>query len=210
MRRSKKSSLRSRTADLVLHKILQGGVAEGRLNESELALKLGVSRTPLREALLSLQQIGIVQQATRGFVLPGISRRLVREHYPLIATLEALAVRSQTASSIDIRRLRESNSRFASQAESSHALALDNEFHDLLISGCQNQLLVRIAHGLKYQVSRIESLYMRNLDHVAPSAEQHGEIVDALARGDTGLAAFRVEDHWLAGMHRVLEQFDWQ
>ena len=210
MRQSEGSPLRSRTADLILHEILRGRVTEGRLNESQLALKLGVSRTPLREALLSLQQTGIVQQSTRGFVLPAISRRLVREHYPLIATLEALAVRSLTASSVDLQRFRELNSSFETQAESSRVLALDNEFHDLLISACQNRLLVRIVHGLKYQISRIELLYMRNLDHVGSSAQQHGEIVDALACGDTGLAASCVEDHWLAGMHRVLEQLDWQ
>lgn len=91
-----KLPLREELRQAVLQRILRGVLPPGsRIIESKLSEELGVSRTPLREALLHLEQQGFVRSdLARGFSVEPLSQQEVREIYPIIWTLEGLALRS--------------------------------------------------------------------------------------------------------------------
>src|SRR5215469_11142131 len=80
----------------LLDRIVRGELAPGaRIKELQISEELGVSRTPLREALLRLEREGFVRsELARGFSVEPLSAREIRESYPIIAALEALAMRS--------------------------------------------------------------------------------------------------------------------
>jgi DNA-binding GntR family transcriptional regulator len=206
--RKRPSSLRSRVAQSLVRVIVDGGVDSGRVNESQLARKLGVSRTPLREALLSLERSGLVQESERGFILPPISRRSIRELYPIIADMEALAVRTGRASKQELDALRKTNRSFAAMEQPGTALRVDMKFHDVLTATCRNRLLLQMIHDLKLQIARVERLYLGTPAHVQRSAKQHREIIEVLSGGDSVRAASLVQLHWIAGMERLLEDLD--
>src|ERR1051325_2832796 len=88
-----RSRLRDDIADRIATLIVDGELAD-RLKEVELASQLGVSRTPLREALLMLEREGlVVSEVNKGFRVAALSESRVRELYPILGTLEGLAVR---------------------------------------------------------------------------------------------------------------------
>src|SRR5215475_8821255 len=85
-------SLRASVSGKLLDLLISGQVPPGRVNESELARKIKVSRTPLREALVALESAGFVLSQERGFAIPVLRSIEIREIYPIIASLEALAL----------------------------------------------------------------------------------------------------------------------
>jgi len=93
---SKDAPIRTDLRRIVLERIVSGTLAPGvRIKEARLAEELGTSRTPLREALIKLEQEGFVRsELAHGFTVEPISGREVREIYPLLWTLETLALRS--------------------------------------------------------------------------------------------------------------------
>src|SRR4051794_27947375 len=94
MRPVLRSRLRDDIVDQLAELIIDGGLSE-RLKEVDLAGQLGVSRTPLREALLVLERDGLVaSEANKGFRVVPLSEQRVRELFPILGALEALAVRT--------------------------------------------------------------------------------------------------------------------
>src|SRR4029079_15824664 len=89
-----RSRLREDIVDRLAGLIASGELDRERLKEVELARQLGVSRTPLREALLILESEGVgVSEAHKGFRVAALSEARVRELYPILCALEGLAVR---------------------------------------------------------------------------------------------------------------------
>ncbi|HEU4537786.1 MAG TPA: GntR family transcriptional regulator, partial [Polyangiaceae bacterium] len=111
-----RSRLRDEVVRELATRIASGSLAEAeRLKEVELAAELGVSRTPLREALLVLEREGLVEsEVNRGFRVTALSEGRVRELYPILGALEALAVREGGARlAARAGELREANGRLA-------------------------------------------------------------------------------------------------
>lgn len=97
---SPKRPLRDHVKHQVLERLVRGMLPFGnRINETVLAEELGVSPTPLREALLHLQREGFVRSDTaRGLTVRPLSQHEVRETYPILCTMECLALRTGEAS----------------------------------------------------------------------------------------------------------------
>lgn len=194
--------LRAKILDL---EILPGS----KVNEAELSAELGVSRTPLREALRTLESEGLVwAEHNRGFWIAPLRAEEVSEIYPIICVLEGLALRegaivlrSRVSQLQEInRRLRGSSTRPLS------ARRLDSEFHDVLVSSCHNRQLLSLIAGLKRRTRRYEATYMRESALVVESCKQHAEIVEALEAGDIGRAAAALEANWKFGMTALLSR----
>ena len=106
-----RAPLREDVRQIILDRILSGELPPGcRITESRLAAELGVSRTPLREALFNLESEGFVRSdLARGFSVAPLSVREVRESYPILQTLEVLAFRSigqlAVTTAPDLRRI---------------------------------------------------------------------------------------------------------
>ena len=169
------------------------------MNESELAVALGVSRTPLREALLGLEREGfLTSEAGRGFFVLPLTVRDAEELYPILWTLEGAAL--EAAGAFDENRLSELRAVNAelkrAEREPGEALRLDREWHDVLLGGCDNARLLALIAILKDQACRYETAYMQCSGRVILSTGQHEAVVKALEAGDSRAARVELERNW--------------
>jgi DNA-binding GntR family transcriptional regulator len=201
-----RAPLRQEVRRVVLRGILHGSLPPGGdVNEAELAAQLGVSRTPLREALLGLESEGFLQSSVgRGFTVVPLTERDVEEIYPTLWTLEGLALQgAPLPSSARIQQLSDLNAELEAATKSPEkALALDRKWHTLLLSGCRNRLLLDMIRSLKELAERYELAYMRHSGFVPFSAKQHRAVLRALRKKDVGSAVAHLADNW-----RVSQQF---
>src|SRR5215471_16913447 len=165
--------------------ILSGGLKPGsKIIESRLATTLGVSRTPLREALLHLEREGLVRSdLRRGFTVEPLSARDVRETYPLLAALECFAVRS-SAEFVPplLPSLERLNERFRRTRSPKQALELDAQWHDTLMSSSRNSRLTALVASLRMAIRRYEHIYMSDAGMIPTSAGQHDAILKAFRK----------------------------
>ena len=198
--------IRAQVRRVLLDGMLRGNPAPGSsINESELSARLGVSRTPLREALLSLVGEGFLEaEPGKGFFVLPLHAREVEDLYPVIAALEVLALRSSPPfSASTLKKLSALNETLKSAHEDAEAaLRVDGRWHEALLSGCGNRRLLDTIRGLKYHAQRYESAYMRRSGRIIQSVAQHRAIVRALREGDLDEAGRRLEANW-----RISQEF---
>jgi DNA-binding GntR family transcriptional regulator len=202
-----RSPMRADLYRALLDRIVRGELAPGaRIKELQISGELGVSRTPLREALFRLEREGFVRsELARGFSVEPLSPREIRESYPIIAALEALAVRScaPVLSSL-IERLTTLNAEFAASAGPEHAIDCDKRWHETLISGCPNRRLNQIIAELRSTLGRYERFYMMDAVLISSSARQHARVTDAITTGELEAAVNALADNWRFGMETLL------
>lgn len=197
-------SLRDRVYAQLLDAIVAGAIPPGsRLRDRDLAAELGVSRTPVREALQRLEAEGLVQ------TMPGALTRVApldvrdaREAVPVIAALHAAATRAAVGrlASPDVGVLRLANTSFASALAAQDtlaALAADDAFHEVFVRVAANGELRRTLERLTPRVRRLELARFRSLLG-RESAHQHDAIIAAAVRGEAARAASLVEENWLS------------
>lgn len=195
-----RSPIRSQVRRVLLEGMLRGDPAPGSsINESTLSQELGVSRTPLREALLNMVGEGFLSASPgKGFFVLPLSAREVEDLYPVIAALEVLALRSSPPlDSAHLKRLAAINQELESgRNDGERALRADERWHEALLAGCGNRRLLETIRGLKYHAQRYEAAYMRHSGRIIQSVAQHRAILRALREGDIDEAARRLEANW--------------
>lgn len=208
-----RSPLRTRIQHVLLEKILDGELEPGeQVNLSEVADDLGVSRTPLREALLGLQQEGFVGYTPgKGFRLLPLSAREAVNLYQIAGTLEALALDTTAPSSFDelIGDLEHANSRLREvQGQPTAMIKWDGHFHTTLISCSSNDDLVNLigrirARLYRYRLYGYEYVVSQGSPAKRRSIGEHAQIIESLADGDIDRATDALEKHWNRGTAQV-------
>jgi len=204
---SKEAPIRADLRRIILERIVRGEFAPGdRIREARLAEELGTSRTPLREALIYLEQEGFVRsELAHGFSVEPLSGREVRETYPILWTLEGLALRaSGNAIYTLLGDLSQINAALADAKEPEERLRLDAEWHEKLLSHCPNRRLNGILSGLRTAVRRYEHLFMSDADLVIESVKQHQQIIEALQARNVERAEQILTENWRTGMELLL------
>ena len=178
------------------------------MDEAELASELGVSRTPLREALLQLSSEGLIRfEMHRGFFVAELNEDVVRQLYPIIGTLESLAVRNGGTELIRLAsKLRELNELLREDRLGTGELfEVDREWHRMMTSTCANEALIDLIEATKARAMRFDGATRRGLAARSKSREEHERIVDAIADGYLDRAAVLLERHWKSGADVVVE-----
>jgi DNA-binding GntR family transcriptional regulator len=204
-----KKPLREDVHALLRERIVKGNILPGnRLQDVQLAAELGVSRTPIREALLRLEGEGLVEcDPNRGFFVAQLSRNEVLETYPMVWALECLALESaEPPTPPRIQALRQINAEMAATALPLHRQELDLRWHQTLLESCPNERLTDLLGALKQVVRRYECVYMRDPALVRRSVRDHAEILEAVVKKKPKLASRLLERNWRAGMESVLTQ----
>lgn len=166
------------------------------------ASALGVSVTPLRESLVQLEADGFVSSDPgRGYSVAVMSVAEVDEIYPLIWTLEALALRLAPPTEDDLATLGDLNARFRECRDPREAQRLDGEWHRALLAGCRNRTLLDFLDLLKRRAARYEVAFMREMQRAgsSASADRHEEILGRLSTGDLDGAVATLEENWRVG-----------
>lgn len=193
--------------DWIVRGILEPGE---KMLDVELALRLGVSRTPVREALQRLQDEGLVQIARNRWTrVSPLRLDDARTFYPIVWALERLAAElcGPVLVPEDYRTMRAVNDRLTRALRARDpvaASAADNEFHGVLISRTKNPELIRLLEELKLKLRRIEIAYFRGSVVAGRSVTEHRAIVTALERKDVRGAAEAVEVNWRSALARLM------
>src|SRR3954449_10679358 len=194
---------RDRACVEIGERIVTGRLPAGAvLDESSLAVEVGVEALAVREALCFLQRDGFVREVDDGFAVSNLDEIELRETYPVVLLLEGLAVRSTPAFPADaIARLREINADMERDGHDAAAAAThDFRFHEELVRRCGNEQLLATLRPLKRRLLRYELAYMAVARNVGRSVAPHAEIVDALEREDREAAAAAVEANFRDAM----------
>jgi DNA-binding GntR family transcriptional regulator len=183
--------------------ILNGTFAPGmQLRDKELAEQLGVSRTPIREALLRLEDEGLVQtKPNRATLVSSIDFHNAFHLYSIVWTLEQLALSQAFGSITDdhIEVMIAANERFLQKMKARDrlsALDADNDFHSVYVKLSQNRELDKIIAEIKNKLKRLDLYYFEKIKDAALSYEEHGQIIEALKQKDLFLAVRAVETNW--------------
>jgi DNA-binding GntR family transcriptional regulator len=207
-----KKPLREEIHARLRERIIAGGFPPGsRLQDVRVAAELGVSRTPVREALLRLAKEGLVESdPNRGFFVAPLSRTELLEIYPIIWTLECMAVEAAPPPTApQMQALRHINEEMASvAADPLRRLELDMRWHHTLVELSGNQRLMDLLAGLKQLVRRYETVYMQDQSLVRRSTRDHTAIVAALGQKKTKLAVQRLKENWRRGMDWTVKRLD--
>ena len=194
-----KRSARTQALELIIEMIHAGKLPAGtRVNESALARELGVSQTPIRESLLSLQGQGyLTSEADRGFFVKPLTIREVEDIYPVLAALETQALKSiRVFPKSTLAELREINKSFA-KSRGKEACALDDVWHDKLLQDCPNAYLLASIDRVRRDIARYENLFFLEGGNLDTSSDEHEAIIAALEAGNNDAACALVEANCL-------------
>jgi len=204
-------SLRQQVHSLLLRMLLEGRWNElARLNDSALAAELGVSRTPVREALIQLEAEGLLDcDPNRGFYVPALSREEAQESYPILWSLEQLAVFLAAGTSQDLRRnLEQAASRVAPASDRLAALKQDRAWHTALVDSSGNQKLMAMTRRVEAITRRYASALLHDSTLAERRAREHSQIAEALATEQPARAFALLKMHWRAEMEEVLQALE--
>lgn len=180
----------------VRNMIVDGRLPAGaRINEVHLAAQLGISRTPLREALSGLEREGALGNVPRlGWFVRPLTLDELRQVYGIRPLLDPEALRlAGLPAPARLAALEALNLRIGAAPDADSIIALDDEWHRLLIADCPNRVLLDLIDQFIARTRRYEIALMREGRNVAVATATHGHILAALARGDLeeGCAALR-------------------
>jgi len=176
---------------------------EIRLDERQLSAALGVSRTPIREAMTLLEQEGFLRtEPRRGIFIVRKTKKQIIEMIEMWAALESMAARLATvnASDADIAALRTMFDEFRTTTPAEHIEEYSDAniaFHQAIIRLSGSHLMGKTIDNLFIHVRAIRKMTISQSDRAARSIEDHMRIIEALERRDTELAERLVRQHSL-------------
>lgn len=172
-----------------------------RLMEIQLAEELGVSRTPVREAIRKLELEGyVIMMPRRGTYVANLSIRDVNEVFEIRTSLDSLAsgLAAERITDEELERLQRLLVAIGGYIEANDMekiVETDTEFHDLLYQASRNSRLVGIIFNLREQLTRFRSTSMSFPGRLKATLEEHRRIVEAIAQGDVQEAQAAAEYH---------------
>lgn len=183
--------------------IVRGELRPGeKIKDSELAARMGLSRTPIREALTRLVDTGLVEAK------PGVYTRIttldrddVAATLAVLRSLDELAVRTgvPNLTKHDLAAMRRANQRFSAAVEQKKAIEAfhaDDAFHGIVIGAAKNPVLSRVIEQLHPQIHRILYRKFSSLVGGRDTIDHHTELIGLCASGDAEAAATLSADHW--------------
>jgi len=204
----------ARLVDFIGSKILEGEMPPGtRLTEASLAEELGVSRAPLREALLKLEERQLIERVPySGMRVAKLSQADILQMYEIREVLEGLACRKAAAriSAEEIHRLKEyidaSEARLASPAAAdSRSLSAIGDFHDEIARIGGNEQLRKMLGRAVWKFLRVNyQLRSRTQERLAEAVIEHRRIIEALEARDAELSELLMRRHIAKAREGVL------
>lgn len=193
-----------------LYEAIEAGrfVPGERLRETDVAATLGLSRTPVREALRRLEADGIVEHRPRtGAVIRTLDHPEIVELYEMRIVLERTAAQMAAAhaSEAQIDALAELNAQIAAcGTDADQAAAINQQFHRTLYFATRNRFLLESARALNNALMLLGRTTMAGEARISTVVEQHDAIVHALRAGDAEAAGEAAEAHLQTSLrHRL-------
>jgi DNA-binding GntR family transcriptional regulator len=187
---------------------------EEKVKDSELAERLGLSRTPVREALARLADMGLVESKPGVYTrITTLNRRDVDKTLAVLRSLDQLAIETAVPfkKPADLNRLRQANRDFERAVAANDidaALDADNRFHAVPVTVADNPVLSRMLEQLHPQIHRILYRKFSSLLGGHNTTEHHDRLIELCAAGDAVAAARFSADHWSELGGHINQLFD--
>lgn len=184
----------------ILEAIQQQHLKPGdRLREADLATLIGLSRTPIREALSKLEAEGlIVNDPIRGMMVTELDYSMISELYIVREILEGAAARlaAQHASEVELTILKEVSANYESCENDALALAAANrQFHDVIYRCAHNRYLLKTLNSLHDTMALLGETTLISPERRKNTNEEHAEILNAILKRDPDLAEQCMKQH---------------
>ncbi len=180
--------------------ISSGSLRPGtRLTETEIAARLAISRTPVREAIRRLEADGlVVHQPRTGAVVRSLDYPEIMELYEMRTVLEGTAARlaARAASPVELEELRAINQEMAAATDDSAALVrLNRQFHTRLLDAARNRFLLKSMASVKMTLMILGPSSMEAPERARQALQEHSTLLDALVARDGAAAETAMRDH---------------
>ncbi len=203
-------SLRGRVFQKIREDILAGNYAEKEeLREAAISKELGVSRTPVREALRQLELEGLVTIVpNKGAHVNGISAKDVRDIYTIRSYLEGLCARwaCEHITEEQLEGLEEivciSEFRI-SKGHREQMAEMDSRFHVLLYASCGSKILEHVLTDYHQYVERVRRNTLSSLERATEAVQEHKSILNALRNKDADTAEKLANEHIYKSMKNI-------
>lgn len=180
------------------------------VTEMKLSRELGVSRTPVREALQRLDREGLIKLIpNKGAVVLGISEKDLIDIYKIRMRLEGLAARI-AAENTDPEFCRELCDNvdltgfYMEKGDIEKVKNLDSEFHDIIYRSCESRMLGKTLSELHRYIASYRKLSLAADGRIERSLAEHREIYDAITRGDAAAADALMSEHVARALENLL------
>ncbi len=181
--------------------ILSGKYQRGEiLTESRLSAELGVSRTPIREALRRLEQEHIIEESGKGSVVIGINEKDLADIFMIRKSLEcqaaALAAQNRTEEQLkELRQALEFQEFYLEKHDAEQIKLMDGRFHDLLYKLSGSTAFYDTLVPLHKKIQKYRRASLENRSRANASVSEHRKIFDAVSAQDASLAAKCASEH---------------
>lgn len=209
--------LREIVFEAIREAIINGILKPGeRLMEIQLAEEMGVSRTPVREAIRKLELEGFVVMIPRkGAYVAGLSMKDIADVFEIRAALEGLAAglaaeRITEEELEELERLLVKIGECIQSDDLNAVIEQDTEFHDVLFKATRNERLVQIVSNLREQIQRYRTASLSSPGRMKLALEEHKQIVEALSERDVEKAQRLAREHIENAENSMLEVLDTQ
>ena len=208
----KNVSLADRVFERLESDLLGGRYQRGELlTEHRLVEDLGVSRTPIREALRRLEQEHIVEIGGRGILVIGVSEEDVKDIFDIRLHIEgeAAARAAKNADPAAIGRLGEAlelQEYYVERSDADHIRSMDSRFHELVYLASGSVIYADTLLPLHKKVQKYRKLSVESENRAAESAAEHREIYEAIERGDAEAAARAMTAHVQNARDHILQR----
>jgi DNA-binding GntR family transcriptional regulator len=172
------------------------------LRDTDLARQLGVSRTPVREALRKLEDEGLVESHRNQWTrVSGIVPRHLLELYPVAQALHVTALRLAFThlGKEHLRAMRDANAAMSDAIAAGHpaqALRSDATFHRVIVDRAGNPVLTQLVIWLTERLQRIELAHFGRVESGSVSADEHRALIRAIRAGDLDEAVKQMTANW--------------
>jgi DNA-binding GntR family transcriptional regulator len=195
--------------------IIQGDFGPGsRVVESRLAGALGISRTPVREAIHKLEREGLLRQdLNRGFFVAGLGRADIEETFGIRGVLESYAARLAAIRHLegDLQPLEEKLGDYQQcldRGDLGPLPQINTEFHDLFYNLSRSPRLIKMINDLRDQIYRYRLVILKVKAMAELSNTDHRLMLEAMKDRDADGVEKLVREHILRGQDIVLREFD--
>ena len=200
--------------DKIEREILNGTFARGEIvSELKLCAMLGVSRTPIREALTRLRQEGLVEESGKGARVIGITKNDIIDIYDVRVRIEGLAA-SRCAENMNGERLKKLKEnldlqQFYTEKGSADAIKnLDSEFHKLIYAYTDSAILESLLSELHRKAQRFRKVSVENSERAIAAVKEHIEIYEAIKQKNAKQAERLMIDHIENAKRSIIRLYD--
>jgi len=209
----KKENLGNQVFEQVKEIIVRGEIPAGkRMIESEIAASMGISRTPVREAVHKLEAEGFLRALPKGgYVVRGLSLSDIEETFDIRSILESFAaylaaIRYRDEELLPLDDKIEEFQRHLDRQDLKELTSINTDFHELLYALSRSPRLIKMIHGLRDEIFLLRKVILNSEEMAYLSNKDHKEIIKAIRKREAKKVEMLVREHILRGKEFVLNE----